>query len=60
MCRSLPEIEESLKEMYQISVISLFFVSLLGLIVSYVTAKYVAVAADADEPCGKGYCKWEF
>ena len=43
MCRSLPEIEESLKEMYQISVISLFFVSLLGLIVSYVTAKYVAL-----------------
>ena len=37
------EIEESLKEMYQISVISLFFVSLLGLIVSYVTAKYVAL-----------------
>lgn len=43
MCRSLPEIEESLKEMYQISVISLFFVSFLGLIVSYVTAKYVAL-----------------
>ena len=43
MCRSLPEIEASLKEMYQISVISLFFVSLLGLIVSYVTAKYVAL-----------------
>lgn len=43
MCRSLPEIEASLKEMYQISVISLFFVSLLGLVVSYVTAKYVAL-----------------
>ena len=43
MCRSLPEIEEALKEMYQISVISLFFVSFLGLIVSYVTAKYVAL-----------------
>lgn len=56
----LPEIEESLKEMYQISVISLFFVSFLGLIVSYVTAKYVALPLDADEPCGKGYCKWEF
>nr|WP_294682739.1 HAMP domain-containing sensor histidine kinase [uncultured Anaerotignum sp.] len=43
MCRSLPEIEASLKEMYEISVISLFFVSLLGLIVSYITAKYVAL-----------------
>lgn len=43
MCRSLPEIEASMMEMYQISVISLFFVSLLGLIVSYMTAKYVAL-----------------
>ena len=42
MCRPLPEIEASLMEMYQMSVISLFIVSLLGLIVSYLTAKHVA------------------
>ena len=42
MCRPMPEIEASLMEMYQMSVISLFFVSLLGLIVSFLTAKYVA------------------
>lgn len=43
MCRPLPEIEASLMEMYQMSVISLFFVSLLGLIVSFLTAKHVAL-----------------
>ncbi|MBQ3031404.1 MAG: HAMP domain-containing protein [Anaerotignum sp.] len=42
MCRPMPEIEASLMEMYQMSVISLFFVSLLGLIVSFLTAKHVA------------------
>ena len=43
MCRPLPEIEASLMEMYQMSVLSLFIVSLLGLIVSFLTAKYVAL-----------------
>ena len=43
MCRPLPEIEASLMEMYQMSVISLFCVSLLGLIVSFLTAKHVAL-----------------
>ena len=42
MCRPLPEIEASLMEMYQMSVLSLFIVSLLGLIVSFLTAKHVA------------------
>ena len=42
MCRPLPEIEASLMEMYQMSVVSLFFVALLGLIVSYLTVKHVA------------------
>lgn len=42
MCRPLPAIEASLMEMYQMSVLSLFIVSLLGLIVSYLTAKHVA------------------
>lgn len=42
MCRPLPAIEASLMEMYQMSVISLFIVSLLGLLVSYLTAKHVA------------------
>ncbi|MBR4284384.1 MAG: HAMP domain-containing histidine kinase [Anaerotignum sp.] len=42
MCRPLPEIEASLMEMYQMSVLSLFFVSVLGLIVSYLTVKHVA------------------
>jgi len=43
MCRPLPEIEASLMEMYQMSVISLFIVSLLGLVVSFLTAKHVAL-----------------
>ena len=43
MCRPMPEIEASLKEMYEISIVSLFFISLLGLLVSYVTAKYAAL-----------------
>ncbi|MGN1231174.1 MAG: HAMP domain-containing protein, partial [Anaerotignum sp.] len=43
MCRPLPQIQASLMEMYQMSVVSLFFVSLLGLIVSYLTAQYVAL-----------------
>lgn len=43
MCRPLPQIQASLMEMYQMSIISLFFVSLLGIIVSYLTAKYVAL-----------------
>ncbi len=43
MCRPLPQIQASLMEMYQMSMVSLFFVSLLGLIVSYLTAKYVAL-----------------
>lgn len=43
MCRPLPEIEASLMEMYQMSILSLFFVSLLGLIVSFLTAKHVAL-----------------
>ena len=42
MCRPLPAIEASLMEMYQMSVCSLFIVSLLGLLVSYLTAKHVA------------------
>lgn len=42
MCRPMPEIESSLMEMYQMSVLCLFFVSVLGLIVSYLTAKHVA------------------
>lgn len=42
MCRPLPEIEASLMEMYQMSIVSLLFVSVLGLIVTYMTAKYVA------------------
>lgn len=42
MCLPLPAVEASLMEMYQMSVVSLFFVSLLGLIVSYLTAKHVA------------------
>ena len=41
MCRPLPEIEASLMEMYQMSVISLFIVSLLGLIVSFLTVKHL-------------------
>ena len=43
MCRPMPEIKASLMEMYQMSVISLFIVSLLGLIVSFLTAKHVAL-----------------
>ena len=43
MCRPMPQIQASLMEMYQMSVVSLFFVSLLGMIVSYLTAKYVAL-----------------
>ena len=43
MCRPLPQIEASLMEMYQMSVLSLFIVSLLGLIVSFLTAKHVAL-----------------
>lgn len=43
MCRPLPQIQASLMEMYEMSVVSLFFVSLLGVIVSYLTAKYVAL-----------------
>ena len=43
MCRPLPAIEASLMEMYQMSVMSLFIVSLLGLLVSYLTAKHVAL-----------------
>lgn len=38
----LPVIEASLMRMYQMSIVSLFFVSLLGLAVSYLTAKHVA------------------
>lgn len=38
----LPVIEASLMRMYQMSIVSLFFVSLLGLVVSYLTAKHVA------------------
>lgn len=43
MCRPMPEIEASLMEMYRMSVLCLFFVSLLGLIVSFLTAKHVAL-----------------
>ena len=43
MCRPLPAIEASLMEMYQMSVMSLFIVSLLGLLVSFLTAKHVAL-----------------
>ncbi len=43
MCRPLPAIEASLMEMYQMSITSLFLVSLLGLLVSFLTAKYVAL-----------------
>ena len=43
MCKPLPQIEASLMEMYQMSVLSLFIISLLGLIVSFLTAKYVAL-----------------
>lgn len=42
MCRPLPQIQASLMQMYQMSVVSLFFISLLGMIISYMTAKYVA------------------
>lgn len=42
MCRPMPEIESSLMEMYQMSILCLFFVSVLGLIISYLTAKHVA------------------
>ncbi len=43
MCRPMPEIQSSLMEMYQMSVVSLFLVSVLGLVVSYLTAKHVAL-----------------
>ena len=43
MCRPLPQIQASLMEMYQMSIMILFFVSLLGVFVSYLTAKYVAL-----------------
>ena len=43
MCRPLPQIQASLMEMYEMSVVSLFLVSLLGILVSYLTAKYVAL-----------------
>lgn len=43
MCRPMPEIQSSLVEMYQMSVASLFLVSVLGLLVSYLTAKHVAL-----------------
>lgn len=43
MCRPLPQIQASLMELYRMSIIALFFVSLLGVIVSYLTAKYVAL-----------------
>lgn len=43
MCRSLPQIQASLLEMYQMSMVSLLFVSFLGLVVSYLTVKYVAL-----------------
>ena len=43
MCRPLPEIEASLMEMYQMSVLSLLIVSILGLIVSFLTVKHVAL-----------------
>lgn len=43
MCRPMPAIEASLMEMYQMSVTSLLIISILGLIVSYLTAKHVAL-----------------
>lgn len=43
MCRPLPQIQASLMEMYEMSIVSLFLVSLLGILVSYLTAKYVAL-----------------
>ncbi len=43
LCRPLPEIEASLLEMYQMSIVSLGFVFLLGLAVSYFTIKHIAL-----------------
>ncbi len=43
MCRPLPEIKASLMEMYQMSMLSLGFVFLLGLAVSYFTLKHIAL-----------------
>lgn len=47
LCRPLPEIEASLQEMYQMSVICLGFVFLLGLIVCCVTVQHVTLPLTA-------------
>lgn len=39
MCRSMPEMEQSLYQMYQVGVVSIFVVFLFAIVVSYVTSK---------------------
>lgn len=60
MCRQLPEIQASLMKIYQMSVMSLFFVSLLGLIVSYLTAKHVALPLVAMNQAAKVIANGDF
>lgn len=43
MCRPLPDIQASLNEMYEMSVLSMFLVSALAILVSFLTAKHVAL-----------------
>ncbi|WP_304509015.1 HAMP domain-containing sensor histidine kinase [Anaerotignum sp.] len=39
MCRSMPEMEQSLYQMYQVGVVSIFVVFLFAIVVSYATSK---------------------
>lgn len=39
MCRSMPEMEQSLYQMYQVGIASIFVVFLFAIVVSYVTSK---------------------
>lgn len=43
LCHPLPEIQASLMKMYQMSILNLLFFSLLGLGISFLTAKHVAL-----------------
>lgn len=43
LCQPMPEIQASLMKMYQMSIVCLFFLSLLELLVCYLTVKYVTV-----------------
>ncbi|MDO4530692.1 MAG: HAMP domain-containing sensor histidine kinase [Bacillota bacterium] len=43
MCHPLPEIQASLMKMYQMSVLNLLFFSMIGIGISFLTAKYVAL-----------------